>query len=84
VRPDLREPPLGRLAEPVVHRARDRELEDAVPEELEPLVRSGPVARPGRVGVDLLETLRRELGDQRAELLGPSCWGRLLSPFRAR
>jgi hypothetical protein len=38
VRADLRQPPLGEVGEPRVDLVRDRELEDAVAEELEPLV----------------------------------------------
>jgi hypothetical protein len=68
VRTDLREPALGRLAETVEDRSRDGELEDAVAEELEPLVRRGAVVRPGGVGEDLLEAGLWELGDQAAEL----------------
>ena len=71
VRPDLRESPLGRLAEAVEHRARDRELEDAVAEELEPLVRVGAVLDPRGVREDLLEPLGRKLRDQAAELVRP-------------
>ena len=47
---------------------RDRELEDAVSEELEPLVRGATVARPRRVGEDGLSELRRELADQLREV----------------
>jgi hypothetical protein len=68
---DLREPALGRLAEAVVDRAGDRELEDAVAEELEPLVRVRPVVRPGRVLEDLFEAFGRKLGDQPSELTWP-------------
>jgi hypothetical protein len=71
VRPDLRQPTLGGVGEPVEDRARDRELENAVPEELEALVRGGAILGPGRVGEDLLETVRRQLGDQPAELGRP-------------
>ena len=52
VRADLREPPLGEVGMSVVEGARDRELEHAVAEELEPLVRERPVGRPGRVRED--------------------------------
>jgi hypothetical protein len=38
VRADLRQPPFGEIGEPRVDLVRDRELEDAVAEELEPLV----------------------------------------------
>ncbi len=65
---NLREPPLSGILEAVEDRARDRELEDAVPQELEPLVRLGAVLRPGRVREDLLEPFLRQLGDQTPEL----------------
>jgi hypothetical protein len=68
MRPDLREPPFRGVLEPVEDRARDRELEDAVAQELEPLVRVRALLRPGGMLEDLLEPLRRELGDQAAEL----------------
>jgi hypothetical protein len=38
VRADLRQPPLGKVRVPRVDLVRDRQLEDAVAEELEPLV----------------------------------------------
>jgi hypothetical protein len=47
---------------------RDGELEDAVAEELEPLVRRATVARPGCVGEDRLSELRRERVDQLGEI----------------
>ena len=59
VRTDLREAPFGGVAEAVVDRTRDGELEDAVAEELQPLVRRGPLVGPGRVGEDLREAVRR-------------------------
>jgi hypothetical protein len=68
---DLREPPLGRVAEAVVDRTRDRELEDAVPEELEALVRGRTLVRPGRMGEDLIQAIGRKLRDQPAELGSP-------------
>jgi hypothetical protein len=71
VRADLRQAALRGLAETVVDGAGDCELEDAVPEKLEALVRIGAVVRPGRVLEDLLEPGRRELADQAAELGGP-------------
>jgi hypothetical protein len=71
VRADLREPALRSVAEAVVDGPGDRELEDAVAQELEPLVRVGPVVRPRRVLEDLLEAFGRELGDQAPELTGP-------------
>jgi hypothetical protein len=69
VRADLREPPLRGVAEAVEDGTRDRQLEDAVAEELEALVGQGAVVRPRRVGEDLLETGVRQLRDQAAELL---------------
>jgi hypothetical protein len=47
---------------------RDGELEDAVAEELEPLVRGATVARPRGVREDGLRQLRRELVDQLREV----------------
>jgi hypothetical protein len=47
---------------------RDRELEDAVAEELEPFVRDATVARPRGVGEDALGELRREPVDQLREV----------------
>jgi hypothetical protein len=46
----------------------DRELEHAVAEELEPLVRLATFARPRRVGEDVLRQLRRERVDQLREV----------------
>ena len=71
VRPYLREPPLRRRAEAVEHRPRDRELEDAVAQELEPFVRVGAILDPRGVGEYLLEPVGRELRDQAAELVRP-------------
>jgi hypothetical protein len=51
-----------------VERVGDRELEDAVPEELEPLVRGAPLARPGGVREDGAGELRRKRVDQLGEL----------------
>jgi hypothetical protein len=49
---------------------RDRELEDAVAEELEPLVRGAAIARPRRVREDGLRQLGRERVDQLREVSG--------------
>jgi hypothetical protein len=57
-----------------VERVRDRELEDAVAQELEPLVRRAAVARPRRVGEDGLRQLRRELVDQLREVPVRGYW----------
>jgi hypothetical protein len=57
-----------------VERVRDRELEDAVAQELEPLVRGATVARPGRVRKDGLRQLRRELVDQLREVPVRGYW----------
>jgi hypothetical protein len=59
------------VGEPVEHGSRDRELEDAVAEELEPLVRRGAVVRPGGVREDLLDLVGGQLRDQATELGGP-------------
>jgi hypothetical protein len=51
-----------------VQRVRDGQLEDAVAEELEPLVRRGALARPRRVREDGLRQLRRKRVDQLREV----------------
>ena len=71
VRPDLREPSLRGVGEAVEDGASDRELEHAVAEELEPLVRRRAIVRPRGVGQDLREPLCGKLGDQAAELVRP-------------
>ena len=71
MRADLREPSFGGVSETVVHGPRDRELEHAVAEELEPLVRRRAIVRPRGVGQDLREPLCGKLGDQAAELVRP-------------
>ena len=63
--------PSDACAEAVEDRARDRELEDAVAQELEPFVRVCAVLDPRGVGEDLLEPVGRELRDQAAELVRP-------------
>jgi hypothetical protein len=68
VRADLGEPPLREVAKALVEGAGDGELEDAVAEELEPLVRRGAVGRPRGVREDGRQALRRELLDQALEL----------------
>ena len=50
VRADLRQPALGEVGEAVVERAGDRQLEDAVAEELQPLVRRPCGPAPTRSG----------------------------------
>jgi hypothetical protein len=57
-----------------VERVRDRELEDAVAQKLEPLVRGATVARPGRMREDGLRELRRELVDQLREVPVRGYW----------
>ena len=71
MRPNLRQPPFRRSGEAVEHRARDRELEDAVAEELEPLVRLGAILGPRSMREHLLEPVFRQLPDQSAELVRP-------------
>jgi hypothetical protein len=63
---DLRQPSLRKLGVALVQRAGDGQLEDAVAEELEPLVRRGSLCRPGGVREDVLEPLRGERVDQAA------------------
>jgi hypothetical protein len=67
VRPDLRELPLGEVGIALVELPCNRELEDAVAEKLEALVRGGAIRRPGRVREDVLQAFRRELEDQSVE-----------------
>jgi hypothetical protein len=58
----------------VVQRARDRELENAVSEELEPFVRQRAIGRPGRMGEDALRPPFRERLDQPSKRLDvPVC-----------
>jgi hypothetical protein len=76
---NLREAPFRRGAEAIEHRACDRELENAVAEELQPLVRLRAVLRPRGVREDLLDPVRRQLRDQTAELERPGV-GAELSP----
>jgi hypothetical protein len=71
MRTDLREPPLRGFGEAVEDGARDRELEDAVAQELEPFVRGCTIVGPGRVREDLREPGCRKLCDQAAELARP-------------
>jgi hypothetical protein len=72
VRADLRQPALREIWVPVVQRAGDRELEDAVPEELEPFVRRRAVGRPRAVGEDVLQPPVRQLRDELGQLLRPA------------
>jgi hypothetical protein len=71
MRADLGEPAFRSVCEAVEHRPRDRELEHAVAEELEPLVRLRAILRPRRVGEDLLEPSGGKLVDQATELIRP-------------
>jgi hypothetical protein len=67
VRPDLRELALAEVGVPLVKLPGNRELEDAVSEKLEPLVRRRAIRRPRRVREDVLQALGRELVDQSVE-----------------
>src|SRR5581483_4190803 len=69
VRADLRHPPFVELGELVEERARDRELEHRVAEELEALVRLRPVGGPARVREDGRDPFRRQRRDQLRERL---------------
>ena len=57
-----------------IERMGDRELEDAVAEELEPLVGGAPLAGPRRVREDGLRQLRRERVDQLREVASRGYW----------
>jgi hypothetical protein len=65
---DLGETPFREVREAVVERLRDRELEHAVAEELEALVRGGAVGRPGRVREDGLQPRDRQRLEQALQL----------------
>jgi hypothetical protein len=71
MRTDLREAALGRGLEAIEHRTCDGELEDAVAQELEPLVGLRAILGPRRVGENLLEAALRQLPDQATELIRP-------------
>ena len=74
VRADLREPPLGEVRVPRVERVRNRQLEDAVAEELEPLVRGATVARPRCMGENRPGELWWEPVDQLREVSVRGYW----------
>jgi hypothetical protein len=67
VRADLRELPLGEVRIAVVERPREDEPQDAVAEELEPLVRLDPVLGLGGMAEDLFEPPGRQRVDQPRE-----------------
>jgi hypothetical protein len=68
MRARLGQPPFLEVGMAFEQRMADGELENAVAEELEPLVRLSPLDRPGRVGEDGLRQLRRERVDQLREV----------------
>jgi hypothetical protein len=68
LRPQLRELTLRELLEALVERPRDRELEDAVPQELEPLVGLEPLVRLRRMREDARAEVGRQAVDQLLEL----------------
>jgi hypothetical protein len=67
---DLRQPALGEIGIPLVERPCDGELEDAVPEELEPLVGLRSIRRPRRVGEGVVEPLGGQPPDQARKSCG--------------
>jgi hypothetical protein len=66
VRADLRQAALGEVRIALVERLGDRELENAVAEELETLVRLGAFGGPRRVCEDVRQPRRRQRVDQAA------------------
>jgi len=68
VRADLCETPFRELRIALVQLVSHRELEHAVAEEFEPLVRRGPLQRPRRVRERCCGARRRQRGDQLPEL----------------
>ena len=77
---DLGEPPFRRIREPVEDGPRNRELEDAVAQELETLVGRGPLVRPRSMREDEVEARGRKRRDQPAELGGPILVDRVATP----
>ena len=75
MRPDLGQPTFRSVWKAIEHRPRDRELEHAVAEELEPLVRLRAILRPRRVRENLPEQSGRKLVDQAAEFVRPGLLG---------
>jgi hypothetical protein len=75
VRADLRQPALGELGVTFVQVPGDGELEDAVAEELEPLVGRRPIRRPRGVREDLVLPLRRKRADQFGQAPDVACLG---------
>jgi hypothetical protein len=67
VRANLREASLRQVGIPLVQRPRDGELQDAVTEELQPLVRGGPVRRPRGMRECVVRPLGGQLVDQPRE-----------------
>jgi hypothetical protein len=67
---DLGQAALREVLVTVVQGPSDGELENAVPEELEPLVGRRPVGRPRGMREDVVEPLSRETVDQPAEVTG--------------
>ena len=74
VRARLGESSLSEVGMPLVERVGDGELQDAVAEELQPLVRVAALARPRCVGEDTLRQLRRERVDQLREVAVRGYW----------
>jgi hypothetical protein len=70
MRPDLREPAFRQVGIALVEGAGDGELEDAVAEELEPLVRLRSIGSPRRVREGVVEPLAGKLLDQRPQSAG--------------
>jgi hypothetical protein len=64
VRADLGQPPLREVRVALVQRAGDGQLENAVAEELEPLVRGCSVSRPRRMREGVVRPRRGQLVDQ--------------------
>ena len=70
MRADLRQPSFLKVGKALVQLACDRELQDAVPEKLQPLVRGRPVGSPRRMRECVLRPLGGQLVDQPRETAG--------------
>ena len=70
MRADLRQPALLEVGKALVKGAGDRELENAVPEKLQPLVGGRPVGSPRRMRECVVRPLGGQLVDQPRKTAG--------------
>jgi hypothetical protein len=70
LRPELGQPSRAELGEARIDVRRDREAQDAVPQEREPLVRLGPLVDPRRVREGLVREFVGQLIEEGSEGVG--------------